>query len=50
MRGRLAPVDELEMLLVLDRSISSAWRLRRVLQAEPELMASEPEHRHRVPR
>jgi hypothetical protein len=42
MHARLAPMDELEMLLV-DRIISSAWRLRRTLRAEADLMASEPD-------
>jgi hypothetical protein len=29
-------------VLLVDRIISSAWRLRRVLRAEADLMASEP--------
>lgn len=37
MRHDLAPVGELEMILV-DRIISAAWRLRRVLRAENDLI------------
>lgn len=37
MRAQLAPVGELELLLA-DRVISCAWRLRRALKAEAALM------------
>ncbi len=37
LRHQLAPVGELELMLV-DRVISAAWRLRRILRIETEMM------------
>ena len=41
LRGQLAPVGELELLFA-DRIVSSAWRLRRVLNVETSLFDKEP--------
>ena len=40
MRARLAPADELELLLA-DRVVSSAWRLRRAVALEATLLGGE---------
>ena len=40
LRGQLAPVGELELLFA-DRIVSSAWRLRRVLNVETSLFDKE---------
>lgn len=40
LRHQLAPVGELEIMLV-DRVISAAWRLRRILRIEKEMMDHE---------
>src|SRR5215212_7286407 len=41
LRGQLVPSGELELLLVVDRIVSTVWRLRRVISLETLLFDTE---------